>query len=174
MGRSQPRPLIYLLLKCPTYSTVSLSLLLLSDQNSLIVDDPFEHSTRSLAELLAVFSILVTVRAVMSINETAGTSPHDNAFQNAALALSSLPLVDLPHVLVVSLFLLLIRGKTTHLPISVPALFLAAYREWALLQRDGTSLFKYSLSSVLACWLGTFAYRLVKRRIMMHHLVRLL
>jgi hypothetical protein len=127
-------------------------------------------SARSLAELLQS-SILVTVQAIMSTNGMAGTSPH-NAFQNAALALSSLPSVDLPHVLVVVFFLFVLRAKTTYLPISVPAFLLAAYREWALLKKDGTSIFKYSLSSILACWFGTFAYRLVKHRIMMHHLVR--
>lgn len=96
----------------------------------------------------------------------------DNALQHAFQIIEGVTSVDIPHVLVVVLFVFVLRAKIAYLPIFVPAFLLSAYQEWSLHAEDGISTIKYSLSSILVCWFGTFACRLAKRRMMMHNLVR--
>ena len=80
--------------------------------------------------------------------------------------------LDRAHLLVAALFIFVLNAKTTFLPISVPSFILGSYYEWSLYKSEGISTIKYSLGALLACWVGTFAYRLAKRRMMVHHLVR--
>jgi hypothetical protein len=77
----------------------------------------------------------------------------------------------LPHACVGLFFIVLLRWKTIYLPLSIPAVLLAGYHEWALHTKDGTSTVRYSLVGLLISWLATFAYRLVRRRMLMHNLV---
>jgi hypothetical protein len=84
----------------------------------------------------------------------------------------SLRSLILPHVLVGLLFIILLRSKTTYLPLSVPAVLLASYHEWALHIRDGTSTVRYSILGLLIPWGATFTYRLVTRRMLLGKMVR--
>lgn len=78
----------------------------------------------------------------------------------------------LPHILAGLLFIILLRSKTTYLPLSVPAVLLASYHEWALHIRDGTSTVKYSILGLLIPWGATFTYRLITRRMLLRKMVR--
>ena len=98
----------------------------------------------------------------------------DNAVQNVFQVMRSAQcVVDLPHVLVAALYVIVLSAKIAYVPLVVPAFLLSAYREYSLQTEDGISTIRYTLSSILVCWFGTFAYRLAKRRMMMHKLVRL-
>jgi hypothetical protein len=107
---------------------------------------------------------------VMNITESKSVSIH-SALQEASKLFQSIPSMDYPHILVVALFILVLHARTTYLPVSIPAFLLSAYREWSLRAEGGVSTIKYSLSSILVCWLGTFAYRLLKRRLLLHSMV---
>jgi hypothetical protein len=111
------------------------------------------------------------IGAVMNLTNTDSDSP-DDIFQHVAEILGRAQSVSLPHVFVGALFLFVLRAETTYLPISIPAFILGSYKEWTLRKQYGISTIKYSLCSILVCWLGTFAYRLAKRRMKMHKLVR--
>jgi uncharacterized membrane protein YdjX (TVP38/TMEM64 family) len=93
-------------------------------------------------------------------------------FQNLVEGLGQAQSVDRSHIFVAALFIFALHAKTTFLPLSIPAFVLGSYHEWLLYKSDGISTIKYSLGSLLACWVGTFAYRLAKRRMMVHNLVR--
>lgn len=106
----------------------------------------------------------------MSLNKTQSGSSADD-FSGLLESLQDAQSVGLTRVLVAALFIFVLRAKTTYVPISVPALLLASYQEWSLYKLHDISTVKYSLYSILGCWFGTFAYRLAKRRMMMHKLV---
>ncbi|KAM0127293.1 hypothetical protein ACHAP3_008861 [Botrytis cinerea] len=82
----------------------------------------------------------------------------------------SVRLLLLQHVVAFLLFAALSRMRTTYLPLSVPAILLAGYQEWAIYIRDGTSTMRYSIIGLLIPWMTTFAYRFVTRRVLMHNL----
>ncbi|OBT88469.1 hypothetical protein VE02_03289 [Pseudogymnoascus sp. 03VT05] len=67
--------------------------------------------------------------------------------------------VTATRVVILVAFLGLVRLKLTTLSLAIPAIFLAAYHERALYQKDGISTIKYSVLGVLVPWLLTFAYR---------------
>jgi hypothetical protein len=96
----------------------------------------------------------------------------NNVFVEVVEVLRNGQFLDLPHVLVAAFFIFTVRAKTTYLPVLIPAFLFGTYQEWTLHKQDGISTIKYSLLSILVCWLGTFAYRLTKQRMIMHKLVR--
>lgn len=78
----------------------------------------------------------------------------------------------LSHSFIILLFLFLVHEGATYLPLSIPAVLLATYHAWTIHMRDGTSTIRYTVLGVVIPWLVTFIYRLMKRRILMHNLVR--
>jgi len=76
------------------------------------------------------------------------------------------------HGFVILLFMFLVHLRMTYLPLSILVVLLATYHEWTLNIRDGTSTIRYTVLGVLIPWLVTFMYRLSKRRMLMHNLVR--
>jgi hypothetical protein len=75
------------------------------------------------------------------------------------------------HSIIILLFIFF-GAETTYLPISILPLLLVSYHEWKLIIRDGTSTIRYSVLSLLMSWLASILYRLARRRMLMHNLVR--
>lgn len=106
--------------------------------------------------------------AAMNITKAASTY---DTFANLADVLGQAQSMDRQHLSVAALFIFVFWAKTAYRPTLVPAFLLGTYHEWSLTQGGGIPTAKYSLYAILTCWLGTFAYRLATRRMMVHKLV---